>query len=1080
MRKLFVFISALMLAVTASAADQYPDPSVSNSLSVAVNNVGEGETIWLDDATPYVNHYASKGGDDYTILQGGKHITIRAIAGKSPVIKYEVPFRVIEAVNAKFIGVKFDGTDLSHYSNYFHFYDAADNVLEFEDCEFTAISKYIFHIQTDKKVAALVLKNCNLHDNTNRGILNEGTITELQLKDSEFKNFTNYSILDNYTSAVIGSIHVDGCEFANNDKTVINGESSSRAEECLINDCYFHDNVGCAVCFKKTSVSNQQTCSDLRISNSTFSNINVSADYYSVIDIKPGGSAMTDSIKVIVDHCTFYNLTTKNHDYSAIRPYKLSDVTISNCIFAHPTAEVDVQDGPQNARRATCCYGGTINNCLTWNLMEDASRNAHRQEGGQPVLSGNFTANPLFTDPNAATPDFSFPANWSTGSISPACETATDGSNLGDPRWNRDNEVLPSSSIASSYDLLSTKAQLTGDVKLNASNHIEYKGTSTPGTVKWKLHIERACMISAVADREAESTSGCQLTLTVKDADGNTVGSPLNAAATYNDSDIPFPGTIFFSEAGGYTFILTNSTANSGAILEKITLSYVGGAVQDISSSANTTLNVADALFTAGFTRADGQVSPGSWKPEGQPLGYVKWNIATSETKFYNLTLNFSSTNAHSMVVNIYEDEEASPVATVSESYTSTTGTLTISDRVNLVGGKNYVVKVTNPTSGSQAKVTNIVFAPVVAVATELPNTLDFSNAVLSEKAHITDGMLYFNEIGDSNPQGQWAQWDVTTDHDGLFLFTMNVTSENEQSYKITIKDNSENVLDFYETSPGSGNREIKHYFALGTGTYFVKVENTRSYSKGHLVSFAVSEPDNVVTIDEAATDNTSWVEKVVAKEAEGPLYDVQIIRTIKAGMYNTFCLPFEVSSSQCKDIFGSDVQIRTLEEATVEEGDFVLNLNFKTASDIYPGTPVLIQTSRDIVNPVFTGVKFTITTPSATTKTNANYTGTFVKTALEANENILFLGANNKLYFPTATVDIYGMRGWFVIHGSGGASAPKFNGARIVMDDQIATDIELVTSQKPTANSHKLLIDGQLFIIRDGVLHNVTGARVK
>jgi hypothetical protein len=424
------------------------------------------------------------------------------------------------------------------------------------------------------------------------------------------------------------------------------------------------------------------------------------------------------------------------------------------------------------------------------------------------------------------------------------------------------------------------------------------------------------------------------------------------------------------------------------------------------------------------------------------------------------------------MAVNIYEDEEASPVATVSESFTETTGTLTLTDRVNLVGGKNYIVKVTNPTTGSQAKVTSVVFAPVVATATTLPGTLAFSNAILSEKANITDGMLYFNEPGaDKDPRGEWAQWEVTTDHDGLFLFTMGVTSTNGQNYKITIMDNSENELDFYEASPESGDQTLKHYFALSAGNYFVKVENTRSFSKGHLVSFEVTEPDEVVTLNEAATSNESWVGNIEAATT----HDVQIKRTIKAGMYNTFCLPFAVSSDMCKDIFGSDVQIRTLDSATVDE-DFVLTLDFKKSSDIYPGTPVLIQTSRDIVNPVFTGVKFTRETPSATTKTNANFAGTFVKTALEANENILFLGANNKLYFPTASVDIYGMRGWFVIHG---VSASAIKRARIVENHNTATDIEIVGSHKKV-ESQKLIENGQLVIIRDGNRYNVMGNKIQ
>ena len=898
-------------------------------------------------------------------------------------------------------------------------------------------------------------------------------VTYAQIKDSanvkisgikfdgsqQGSNGNSYSYFIRFYDATHTSLELENCEFYNIAQYVLFGNSASHTDLLKVNNCYFHNNKKNAIYFEASSTPGVQTCDRLEVKNSTIANTDSLENYTSTIDIRPYGTDNTDAIKVIVDHCTFYNNPTINTDHSAIRPYHLTDVTISNCIFVK---------GPnqKQKRNATSCYGGTISNCLVYDL--NYSSNGHR--GG--TVTNNTIADPLFND--LANNNYTYDANWSTGSISPAIGSATDGSNLGDPRWNRDNEVLPSSNIASSYDLLSTKAQLTGDVKLNASNHIEYKGTSTPGTVKWKLHVSRSCYITAVADREAESTSGCQLTLTVKDADGNTVGSPLNAAASYNDNDISFPDTIFFSEEGDYTLILTNSTANSGAILEKISLSYLGGAVQDISSSATTTLNVADALFTDGFSRADGQVSPGSWKPEGQPLGYVKWNIATSETKFYDLTLNFSSDNAHSMAVNIYEDEEASPVATISESWTETTGTLTLSDRVNLVGGKNYIVKVTNPTSGSHAKVTNVVFAPVVATTTALPNTLDFSNAVLSEKAHISDDMLYFNEIGDTNPQGQWAQWEVTTDHDGLFLFTMNVTSENGQTYKITIMDNSENVLDFYESSHDSGAQTLTHYFALTTGTYFVKVENTRSYSKGHLVSLAVTEPADIVTLDEAATSNESWA----AKTEEENTYDVQIIRTIKAGMYNTFCLPFAVSSSQCKDIFGSDVQLRTLDEATVD-GDFVLTLNFKNASDIYPGTPVLIQTSRDIVNPVFTGVKFTIAAPSATTKTNANYAGTFVKSSLEANPNILFLGANNKLYFPTTSVEILGMRGWFVVHD---APAGAIKRARIVENSHVTTDIELVQPDEAAKldGSRKILRDGQLIILRDGVQYNVLGARMK
>ena len=867
----------------------------------------------------------------------------------------------------------------------------------------------------------------------------------------------SYSYYIRFYDASHTSLILENCEFYSVKNYVLFGNSASHTDSLKVNNCYFHNNKKNAVYFEASATEGRQTCDKLVFTNSTVAQSDSLENYTSTIDIRPyaTGGSNTDAIKVIVDHCTFYDNPTINTDHSSIRPYYLSDVTISNCIFVK---------GPnqKQKRNATSCYGGTISNCLVYDL--DYSSNGHR---GGPTVTNNTIADPLFND--LANDKYTFDADWSTGSISPAKEAATDGYDLGDPRWNRDNEVLPSSSIASSYDLLSTKAQLTGDVKLNASSHIEYKGTATPGTVKWKLHVDRACMISAVVDREADNNSGCKLTLTVKDADGNEVGELAMTSGSYSDADINLPGTITFSEAGDYTFILTNSTSSSSSALEKITLSYFGGAVQTIATDANTTLNVADAWFTNGATRAEGQISYSSWNSEDS---WVKWNIATSETKFYDLTLNFSSTNAHSMNVNIYEDEEASPVATVSESYTSTTGSLTLTDRINLVGGKNYIVKVTNPTSGSAAKVTSVVFAPVATTATELPGTLAFANAVRSEKAFIQDGMLYFNAIGDTDPRGQWAQWEVTTDHNGLFLFTMDVTSENEQTYKITILDDGENVLDYYESSPGSGDKTLTHYFALNAGSYFVKVENTRSYSKGHLTSFGVTEPAGVITLDEAATNTDSWI----AKYNDGNSYDVKIIRTIKAGMYNTLCLPFAVSSSQAKDIFGADVQIRTLETATIEEGDFVLNLNFKVASDIYQGTPVLIKTSRDIVNPVFVGVQFAANAPGTSTAARANFKGNFIKDEIPASENNLFLGANNTLYFPTVDTDILGMRGYFVIHD---APVGAIKRARIVENNQVATEIELVKSQD-SKNSQKLIENGQLIILRDGIRYNVMGTKIQ
>ncbi len=851
------------------------------------------------------------------------------------------------------------------------------------------------------------------------------------------------------TDAAVGNrIILEGCEiygFALN-KSLISCSASAALDALTINNCYFHNiNKSCVF------IENTTNSIDINITNSTFANITTDAtSYYAgVIDTRATSGSF------LVDHCTFYNVEAMSTGYAAIGQVKLSSgAIVSNCIFALSAS------GASTNR--TIRDKITAKNCLVYNYTTDSNYGMQSDVMKENCIKEK---DPLFAD--AANGNFSLAGDWVTPSISPARGAATDGSDLGDPRWAV-AETLPSTDFASPYILLGGKALLSGNIELNANDHIAYKGSSEPGIATWKIHIEKACAISAIADRESASTSGCTLKLTAYDTNGNEV-SAISAARSDNDNDINFSGCLYIATEGDYTFKLTNSVGWSSAIIEKITLSYMGGAVQNISASANTTLDISEAWFS-GCTRG---LTGITYPVSETASAWIKWNIATEGTKAYDITANINTTQAHEFAVNIYEDENSAPVATAAESgYTDTQGSpLALAlGRVNLAGGKNYVVKVTNITSGSQAELINIVFAPVAASATELPNTLAFSNAVLSTKAHITDDKLYFNEIGDTNPQGQWARWAVTTDHDGLFLFTLNVYSENGQSYKISIFDDSDNLIDSYDANPGSGAKTLKHYFQLSEGAYSVKVENTTSFSKGHLISFAVTEPDDIITLDENA-DNSS----VISGNKEGAK-TIQLIRTIKGGSFNTLCLPFAVSSTMCKDIFGADVEILTLKETSID--NTTLDLVFNNASDIWQGTPVLIMPSRDIVNPVFENVTIQAEAPATSTSRYTNFVGTFNPTSIEASPNNLFLGPNNTLYFPENNAQpIKGLRGWFVLHD---APASIIQRARIVQNSQVVTAIELTKESDNNLKAQKVLHDGQLIIIRNGVRYSIQGQRIQ
>ncbi len=1072
MRKLFLLIPAFLLSMLANAADQYPDPSVENSLSAAVIAVGDGETIYLDDATPYFN--VKKEGVDYTKLRSGKHITFRAIEGKHPVIKYEVPFQVREAVNAKFIGVKFDGTNLSSYDNYFHLYDDAANVLEFENCEFCSLSKYCVSIPSGKNANAIIITNCYFHNNSNRTVINQGTIGSLSITNSQFENLTTYPAIDNYGSGTITSLEISRCDFANNSSTAIHESSGASIGSCAINNCTFYDITSSAIFLENTADN------DISVANCTFKNINASSLSAGVVESKTAAGSFT------VDHCTFYNCQVLNTDYGTVKVASPNAV-VTNCIFAMPEST-----GSQRTVYVPSglSAGTTITNCIMYNYTKDSNIGIPSRSG--LIITNCNASNPLFTD--AANGDFTFPGDYANGNVSPARNAGTDGSDLGDPRWYTP-AIYPETDFASGYAFTAAKAKLNGNITLETNEsapihpYIRYIHiNATTGTAEWIIKTTKACYVQAtvnMADNTWTTDAGDSkmyqngnhiFVVEIRDSNNSLVGSVQEGPYTDGSEDgystyptVNLPGTIHIPAEGVYTVKLLNPRKETRCGVANVTLAYAGGDVQTITNTANFETNINDAYFSANGSRADGKIS---FSGNAVASEWLRWNVTVANSDYYDITLNSDVASGHIYSVTFYDGE--TQVARVAESaWHNTTGALDLGRRFLPAG--DYVMEIKNSvTSNSDAKIVSVQAVAFVAPIIALPNTLPAGNAITSELAYEDGGELYFTP---SDKRGyildQWAKWKVSVSTPGLYLFTMNVSSTNEQSYKITILNSENNELEVYAKNPGSGAKTIKHYFELEAGNYFVMVQNTTNHSDGHMISMVVSEPE-FVTLDENATDNTSWYAKV----GDEHTYDVQIIRSFRGGMNNTFCLPFGVSNSQCKEVFGNDVEIYTLGGATIE--DYILNLTVNPASDIWPGTPVLIKPSHDIVNPVFTDVTFTAYTASATNKTNANFVGSFVKTPLTASDDLLYVGPENKVFFLSVDYDMPGMRAWFEIHDVPAAlGSPKaLRSARIIEKEQITTSILNVETSGDAAR--KVLYNGQIVIIRGNEMYNMQGQHIQ
>lgn len=836
------------------------------------------------------------------------------------------------------------------------------------------------------------------------------------------------------------SLVFEDCEFSGYSKFVITGSSTSAdLDSCVINNCYFHDTGRGAVQFESSSSreDGQNSCEYLKVTNTTITNI--SALSGSIIDLRNKGNMIEGTDSLLVDHVTIYNWTGGSN--GAIMGYKTKHVGIYNTIIAQPTS---------NSTYGVYCYGGSVKNCLANNV-------SHRKWDSYPTFVNEMTGDPLFVD--AAN------GNYALSPTSPAIGAALDGSNLGDPRWNAPSKYA-STDFSTPYAFTGDKAGVGGNVWRHEDGYLYYSDKSVCGTAIWGIHATRACAVEAQLNMNAATTTGHKFKVVLIDAKGNRLDSVAENSQTSDAGNINLKGLMYIPKEGDYFVKLYNLTEYSSSKINGVTLSYAGGAVQNISATVNTTLPIAEAWYK-GCTRTNDYIQ---YPSSGTADAWMKWNIATSETKYYDLTVNVNTEYAHGFTVAVYEDEDAEPVASVTEgSYVNTTGTLALEiGRINLAGGKNYVVKVTNAPSGSQAKVLDLVFAPVVATATSLPGTLEFNDAVLSPNAHVTNSMLYFNEIGDTNPQGEWAQWAVTTDHDGAFLFTMDVESANGQSYKITILDSENHTIAVNEQDLGTGTKTMKHYFELTAGNYFVKVENTKSYSKGHLTSLVVTEP-SLLTIDETATTNT-----VIHDNYRNGNHDIQINRTVLGGMYNVICLPFDVSSSQLKTVFGSSVELYQMASATMEGS--VLDLQFSAVTSINRGTPYLIKTAANVENPIFIDVEIKEEAGQQTDGTAADFIGTFVQKSVEADGQNLILLSDDRLAFPNSDKTLKGFRGYFRVKTPGAAHIIQH--ARIIAGEQVVTAIDLVETQSETVQ--KVIENGQLIIIKDGVRYNVMGIMMK
>ena len=153
-----------------------------------------------------------------------------------------------------------------------------------------------------------------------------------------------------------------------------------------------------------------------------------------------------------------------------------------------------------------------------------------------------------------------------------------------------------------------------------------------------------------------------------------------------------------------------------------------------------------------------------------------------------------------------------------------------------------------------------------------------------------------------------------------------------------------------------------------------------------------------------------------------------------KDGGWNTICLPFNVMLSGSV-LDGADV--RRLSSTEFSNGTLTLNFTDENeVTELKAGKPYIIRwaSGENLVSPVFTSVTIRNATNNTST-TYVDFIGTTSPFDFTANDNTkLFVGSENKLYYPNADMTLGACRAYFQLNN--GLTAADVSGARMSFEE--------------------------------------------
>lgn len=206
---------------------------------------------------------------------------------------------------------------------------------------------------------------------------------------------------------------------------------------------------------------------------------------------------------------------------------------------------------------------------------------------------------------------------------------------------------------------------------------------------------------------------------------------------------------------------------------------------------------------------------------------------------------------------------------------------------------------------------------------------------------------------------------------------------------------------------------------------------SVKAYNNVYISNITITpNPLRTDTIDEGVDDTIDLANDV----------NVTLKRTLSNEYWNTFCVPFDISSDKAKAVFGDSVRLR--EFTGTMQGSVMI---FKNATSIEAGKPYLMRPDYMVVDPTFTGVDIEKTTPDTVFSTGGyGFAGVFTPMTIATDGTNVFISTTGVLKKPTKTGNrMKGMRAFIILPNAEAAKATS-----ITLEDDEAQAITDVTAR--------------------------------